>query len=62
MVSNLVRKLGLAIYANSLEQIGQAGQLYETAFLQETTQIYKIQATTSQHCWHIKKLSSINWN
>lgn len=39
----------------SLEQFGQPGQLYETAFLKETKQIYIIQATPSQCCWQVKK-------
>lgn len=58
IVSNLVRKLGLAMYANSLEQFRQP----ETVFLQETTQIYISQAVSSQCCWPITKLHSVNWN
>lgn len=58
IVSNLVRKLGLAMRANSLEHFRQP----ETVFLQESIQIYIIQAVPSQCCWHIKKLRSVNWN
>lgn len=43
----------------SLEQLGQLGQLYETAFFKETKRIYIIQATPSQCCWQVKKKTKL---